>query len=172
MKNRPAAFLDRDGVLNVDKGYVYKIKDYDWIPGAKESIKYLNSLNYFVFIVSNQSGISRGYYSQKDLEILNNYINNDLAKVGAYIDEFFFSPYHPDYHSKFPHLSHLRKPNSGMLQLAFEKWNFDKNSSFMIGDSESDIKCAENFGIKSHLFKSGNLYSFIKNIEIREITVS
>tara|TARA_B100001057_G_C22714237_1_gene897070 strand:- start:167 stop:673 length:507 start_codon:yes stop_codon:yes gene_type:complete len=163
---KSAAFLDRDGVINVEKGYVYRIEDFDWIKGAKEAIKHLNSIDYYVFIVSNQSGISRGYYDKEDVENLHIFINQELKEHNAHIDDFFYSPYHPDFHSKYPELSHLRKPNTGMLEIALEKWKFDKKRSFMIGDSESDIECATRFGIKSYLFKEDDLFKFIKNIEI------
>jgi len=162
---RPAAFLDRDGVINKDKGFIYKIDDFEWIEGAKETIKYLNNMGYYVFIATNQSGIARGYYSERDVILLHEYINNELAKISAIIDEFFFSPYHPDNTKEFLHLSHLRKPETGMLDLAASKWQIDKSRSFMIGDKYTDIKCAEKFSIRGHLFKNGNLLDFIKYSE-------
>tara|TARA_B100001057_G_C22753864_1_gene912865 strand:+ start:294 stop:809 length:516 start_codon:yes stop_codon:yes gene_type:complete len=161
---KPACFLDRDGVINVENEYVYRIEDFIWIEGAKETIKYLNSSGFYVFVVSNQSGISRGYYSKEDVENLHNFINQELIDFNAHIDDFFYSPYHPDFHSKYPHLSHLRKPNTGMLEMALNKWNFDKKRSFMIGDSQSDIECATKFGIRSHLFQENNLFKFLKDI--------
>ena len=94
MKNKKAAFLDRDGVLNYDTGYVYKIKNFIWKKKAKEAIKFLNNQNYLVVIVSNQSGIGRGYYSEKDLLKLNNWIQKDLKKNGAHISAFYFAPYY------------------------------------------------------------------------------
>ena len=159
---RPAAFLDRDGVINKEKGYLYKINDFEWIKGAKESIKYLNDNGYYVFVVTNQSGIAKGYYSEKDVINLHNYINNELKSINAHIDEFFFSPFHPDNTKDYLNLSHLRKPNTGMLDLAASKWLIDKSKSFLIGDKEIDIECAEKFLIRGHLFKNGNLLNFIK----------
>ena len=164
MKKR-AAFLDRDGVINVEKGYVYKITDFEWIDGAKEAIKFLNDSGYYVFIVTNQSGIARGYYKEKDVEILHNYINIELKYINAHIDEFFYSPYHPINTNDYLHLSHLRKPEIGMLELANKKWNIDKTKSFLIGDKDTDIECAKNFRIRGHLYKSGNLLDFIKSFE-------
>tara|TARA_B100001057_G_scaffold183517_1_gene184199 strand:- start:314 stop:811 length:498 start_codon:yes stop_codon:yes gene_type:complete len=161
--SKPAIFLDRDGVINIDKGYVYKIADFEWIQDAKKAIKYMKEKNYYVFVVTNQSGISRGYYNERDVEILHNHINKELRKISTKIDEFFYSPYHPDIANlKYENLQHLRKPNTGMLELAQKKWKFDKNNTFMIGDSVSDIECANNFGIKGYLFKSGNLLKFVK----------
>ena len=159
---RPAAFLDRDGVINKEKGYLYKIDDFEWIEGAKESIKYLNESGYYVFIVTNQSGIAKGYYSEEDVIYLHNYINNELKSINAHIDEFFYSPFHPDNTKDYLNLSHLRKPDTGMLKLAATKWSIDKSNSFLIGDKLTDIECAEKFLIRGHLFKNGNLLKFIK----------
>ena len=161
---KPAFFLDRDGVINEESGYVHKIIDFKWIPGSKEAIKYLNKKNYFVFVVTNQSGIARGYYSEDDVLKLHNYINNELLKINAHIDDFFYSPYHPDFPNKYSHLSNLRKPNSGMLELAQKKWNFDKSRSLMVGDQKSDLSCARKFGINGYLFNQKNLFEFIKKI--------
>ena len=165
---KPAAFLDRDGVLNKEKGYVFDIKDFEWITSAAEAIKFLNQNNFYVFVVTNQSGIGKGLYSEMDVKNLHKFMNKELQKKSAYIDDFFYSPYHPDGISHdYDHLSNLRKPDVGMLQLAFNKWSIDKDKSFMIGDSESDILCANRFGIKSYLFRSNNLFDFVReNIKI------
>jgi D-glycero-D-manno-heptose 1,7-bisphosphate phosphatase len=162
---KPAAFLDRDGVINKDKEYVYKIKDFEWIEGSQESIKFLNENNYHVFVVSNQSGIAKGLYSEKDVLHLHKFISKELKKIDAYIDEFFISPYDPMFPSKFKNLAHLRKPRPGMLEIAESKWRIEKKNSFLIGDKLSDIECAINYGIRGHLFINGNLLDFIKSSE-------
>jgi histidinol-phosphate phosphatase family protein len=113
-------------------------------------------------VATNQSGISRGYYSSQDVKKLHSFINSELNKNDTNIDEFYYSPYHPEYHSKFPELSNLRKPNTGMLEMAHDQWNFDKTKSLLIGDSESDMLCAKKFGIKGYLFNEDNLLSFVK----------
>lgn len=164
---RPAAFLDRDGTLNVDKGYVFRIDDFTWLNSSKEAIKFLNESGYYVFVITNQSGIGRGYYTFRDLIKLHKYMNDDLSKMSARIDDFFYSPYHPDNVSdQFDHLSNLRKPNTGMLELAFMKWKIDKNNSFMIGNMQHDIECGEKFGIKGYLFnqKTSSLFEMIQKI--------
>ncbi len=161
---KPAVFLDRDGVINIDKGYVNKISEFEWIEGSKNAIKYIKDQGYYIFVVTNQSGIARGYYTDEDVVNLHKYINNELGKINTLIDEFFYSPYHPDYPNKFQDLAHLRKPNTGMLKIAENKWHFDKSKSFLIGDKVTDIECARNFGIKSYMFKSNNLFEFIKKI--------
>lgn len=162
---KPAAFLDRDGVINKEKEYVYKIQDFEWIDGSQECIQFLNKNNYHVFVVSNQSGIARGLYSEDDVAHLHEYINTTLKKINAHIDEFFISPYHPMFPNKFQNLFHLRKPRTGMLELAESKWSIDKKNSFLIGDKETDIECANNYGIRGHLFNNGNLLNFLKKYE-------
>tara|TARA_Y200000002_G_scaffold335019_1_gene302351 strand:+ start:191 stop:691 length:501 start_codon:yes stop_codon:yes gene_type:complete len=161
---RPASFLDRDGVINVEKGYVYKIQDFEWIDGAREAIKLLNEKSYYVIVVTNQSGIARNYYKEKDVERLHKFINIELKKINAHIDKFFYSPYHPNFSNEYSHLAHLRKPNIGMLKEAEKNLKFDKKKSFMIGDQDSDIMCAKNYGIQGYKFNSDNLYDFICNI--------
>ncbi len=161
---KPASFLDRDGVINVEKGYVYSISDFEWINGAKNTIKLLNDNNFYVFIVTNQSGISKGLYSENDVIKLHKYINQELAMINAHIDDFFYSPFHPDFPDRYADLSSLRKPDIGMLKIAEKKWDFDKSKSFLIGDKLTDISCADKYGIKSYLFDTNNLEHFIKKI--------
>jgi len=117
--DKSAVFLDRDDVINKDLGYVHKKNNFIWKKGIFKFIKELNDKNYYVFVVTNQSGIGRGYYTEKDLEKLNCWINNMLYKKGAHIDEFFHPPYFK--HSlikKFRKFLYLRKPNTGMIDLA------------------------------------------------------
>ena len=161
---KPASFLDRDGVINVEKGYVYNISDFEWIAGAKNTIKRLNDNNFYVFVVTNQSGISKGLYTESDVAKLHEYINKELETIDAHIDDFFYSPYHPDFPDRYVDLSNLRKPDIGMLEMAEKKWDFDKSKSFLIGDKESDLSCADKYGIKGYLFESDNLEDFIKKI--------
>ena len=118
-------------------------------------------------MVTNQSGIGRGYYSESDVINLHNFIDTEVIKIGAKIDDFFYSPYHPEgIIAEYKKLSHLRKPNTGMLELAYNRYSIDKNNSLLIGDKQTDMQCAENFGIKGYLFNSDkfNLQSFIMNI--------
>ena len=87
---KPAVFLDRDGVLNIDKGYVYKIEDFEWTLGAKQAIKFFNNLDFYVFVITNQSGISRGYYTEKDVEKLHDYLKRQLERESIIIHDFFY----------------------------------------------------------------------------------
>lgn len=166
-KKNKIAFLDRDGVINSKKmnnGYIGKVKDFKWIKGSKKSIKYLKSKKYKVVIVTNQSGIARGYFSLKDLYKLNKYINFELKKINTKVDKIFFCPYHTDgVIKKYKKISNLRKPAIGMFLKAKKIWNIDKKMSFMIGDQLTDMIFAKRAGIKGHLFKGKNLYKFIKS---------
>jgi D-glycero-D-manno-heptose 1,7-bisphosphate phosphatase len=162
---KPAIFFDRDGVLNIEKGYVYKISDFEWIDGAKEAIQYMNQKDFLVFVITNQSGIARNYYTEKDVIKIHQFMSDELKKINAKIDEFFYSPWHPEGANKdFERISHLRKPSPGMLELAQTKWPINKTLSFLIGDQITDIQAAENFGIEGYLFEGDNLLDFVKKL--------
>tara|TARA_B100001059_G_C17480985_1_gene401671 strand:- start:27 stop:545 length:519 start_codon:yes stop_codon:yes gene_type:complete len=167
-KKTKIAFLDRDGVLNSSKingGYVGFIKDFKWIKGAKKTIKYLKLKNYKIVIVTNQSGIARGYFSLKDVYKLHKYISVELKKIGVSIDKIFFCPYHKDgIIKKYKKNSNLRKPKIGMYLKAKKIWNIDKKNSFMVGDQITDMQFAKKAGIKGHFFDQENLYNFIYKI--------
>ena len=169
MRNRPAVFFDRDGVLNHDLGYVCTSDRFKWIDGAVEAIKHLNSINYYTFVVSNQSGVARGFYKETDVIEFHKWINNELFSKHAHIDEFYFCPHYKygkvKEYSKF---CNNRKPEPGMLLRAFSKWKIDKEHSFLIGNSDTDIIAARRAGIKGYLFEKGNLYDFlIKVLELK-----
>ena len=164
---KPAIFFDRDGVLNEDLGYVFEPKNFNWINGAKEAIKFVNDLNYFVIVVTNQSGIARGYFSLSDLDNLHQWINEELKEIGAKIDKFYFCPHHPDgILEKFSITCSCRKPNPGMIINAFRDWPIISSKSILIGDKESDLQAANSAGIKGYLYKEGNLLNFLEEILI------
>jgi len=164
IKLKPCAYLDRDGVINYDKGYVVKREDFKWRQGAKEAIKYLNDNNYYVIVISNQAGIAHGYYSAKDVENLHDYISQELDNIGAHVDKYYFSPYHPKAKiKKFRKISDCRKPNSGMLKKSFEDFFINKKKSFFIGDNVSDNECANKENIKFY-FAKNSLFKQVKTI--------
>ena len=162
-----AVFLDRDGVLNYDYNYVYKIKDFIWKKKVIEAIKFLNDNNYLVFVISNQSGIGRGYYHCKDVEKLHEWINSELKKHSAKIDDFFYAPYYKNSNIKFSNKDKfLRKPNPGMIYLAKKKWKIDLNNSLIIGDTDTDYKLAKNLKLKFiKVNNKSNLFNIVKNIK-------
>jgi D-glycero-D-manno-heptose 1,7-bisphosphate phosphatase len=172
VKLNKIAFLDRDGVLNSSKfnnGYIGYKKYFRWIPGAIKTIKYLKRNNYKVVVVSNQSGVARGYFTMNDVKQLHFYMQKKLIFHSTKIDKYFFCPFHINgIVKKFKKKSPLRKPNIGMFKQAEKLWNIDKRKSFMIGDQNSDIKFSKKAGIKGYLFKEKNLYNFIKKIKIND----
>ena len=169
-KKTKIAFLDRDGVLNVSQiknGYVGFIKDFKWIPGAKKTIKLLKKENFKVVIVSNQSGIARGYFSIKDVYKLHRYLQQELFQFGTVVDKIYFCPFHKDgVIKKYKKKSILRKPKIGMYLKANKVWNIDKKKSFMIGDQKTDMEFAKRAKIKGYLFRQKNLYEFVKKKDI------
>lgn len=167
MKKSKIAFLDRDGVINSSKlnnGYVGSLKHFRWVPGAVKAIKYLNKENYKVVVVTNQSGVARGFFKIKDVIKIHSYIQKKLKENEAKIDAFYYCPFHKDgIVKKYKKSSLLRKPNIGMFSLVQKKWNIDKKNSFMIGDQKTDIEFAKRAKIKGYFFNQKNLYKFIND---------
>lgn len=159
------AFLDRDGVLNknINGGYVGHPNNFKWVNGAIKSIKLLKQKGFKVIVVSNQSGVARGFFLKKDVENLHKHMNKILKKKSTKIDKFLFCPYHIDGKLKrFKKKSNLRKPNNGMFKIIAKHYNIDKKNSFMVGDQITDMQFAKKSGIKGFYFKEMNLYKFIK----------
>jgi D,D-heptose 1,7-bisphosphate phosphatase len=139
---KPAIFFDRDGTINKDLKYVYKKNKIIWNKTVFEAIKRLNEKCY-VFIITNQSGIGRGYYNERQVKKLHNWMNEKLRKKGAHIDEFFYAPYFRfSKNIKYRKNRFLRKPNSGMILNCKKKWIINEKKSFIIGDSNVDIDLA------------------------------
>lgn len=159
---RAAVFFDRDGVLNVDHGYVGLIEQFEWIEGAKAAIGRLNRLSLQTFVVTNQSGVARGYYSEEDVQNLHQHMARELAAEGAWIDAFHYCPFLPGAQvARYDRDSPLRKPAPGMLLELIERFNVTREGSFMIGDKESDMQAAAAAGIEGLLYAGGNLDSFV-----------
>jgi D-glycero-D-manno-heptose 1,7-bisphosphate phosphatase len=162
---KPAAFLDRDGVINYDDGYIGTIERFRFMPGAAAGIKRLNDAGFFVFIASNQSGVARGLFTEDDLIKLHFWMEDELAKLGARIDDARYCPFHPD--SKFPGYawdSSLRKPRPGMLFDLIASWPVDSRKSFLIGDKDTDMEAARNAGIDGYLFPGGDFDAFVASV--------
>ena len=140
---KTAVFFDRDGTINKDLGYVHKKKDFIWNKTVFEAIKRLNKKCY-VFIITNQSGIGRGYYKERHVEKLHNWMNDELRKKSAHIDDFFYAPYFRfSKNIKYRKNKFLRKPNSGMILDCKKKWSINEKKSFIIGDSDVDVDLAK-----------------------------
>ena len=144
-------FLDRDGVINKEVNYLHKIDDFEFIDGVFESCQYLESLDYKIIIITNQSGISRGYYTENDFKIITNWMISEFKKNDINILDVFHCPHLPESNCN------CRKPKSGMLLEAKYKHNIDMNNSWLIGDTEVDIIAANSAGITNTiLVKSGH----------------
>ncbi|CDA51904.1 putative uncharacterized protein [Clostridium sp. CAG:533] len=155
-----AIFLDRDGTINEYVGFLRKEEDFRLIPGVSEAIKKINNSGYLAIVVTNQPVIARGEVTEEELEEIHKKMETLLGLDGAYIDDIYYCPHHPDkgFEGEIPELKiecDCRKPKTGMLEKAAREHNIDISSSIMIGDSTLDIKMAENAGMQSVLLKTG-----------------
>ena len=151
-------FIDRDGVINKEIGYLYKIEDFQFINGVFEACQYFNQLGYQIIIVTNQSGISRGYYSESDFQIITHWMLTEFKKNYISILDIFYCPHLPE--SK----CNCRKPKPGMFIEAQNKYNIDMEESWMIGDCERDIIAANSSGIKNTIMvKSGRKINIVNS---------
>ena len=152
---KKAIFLDRDGTINVEKDYIYKSEDLVFEEGSIEALKTFKNLGYILIVVSNQSGIARGYFTEADLNIFNNNMNEILKKNGVEITEFYCCPHHLDGIGKYKKVCECRKPNNKMIEDAIKKYNIDREKSYMIGDKISDIGAGLKSNLKTVLVKTG-----------------
>lgn len=149
---RPAVFLDRDGVINEDYGHVGTVDRFVWRPGVERAIRALNDAGVFVFVVTNQAGVARGYYGEADVAALHAHIRTELAKVGAHIDDFRYCPFHPEGTvADYATASSWRKPEPGMLVDLLAHWDIDREASLLIGDMPHDVEAARRAGIAGRL---------------------
>ena len=149
---RPAAFLDRDGVINVDHGYSFRPEELVLTPTAAAGIRLLNESGYLVIVVTNQSGVARGLYGEEDVHRYHAHLADRLATEGARIDAFYHAPYHPDGSVERFAIEHEdRKPGAGMLRAAMRDWPIRRAGSFLIGDKPSDEAAATRAGLPACL---------------------
>lgn len=146
-----AVFLDRDGVINVEKGYLHRVEELEFIPGAAEAIRLLKDAGYLVVVVTNQSGVARGYYSLEDVELLHRHMGRELAVRGAVVDGWYVCPHHPDHGGPCA----CRKPLPGMLLQAAADSGIDLAGSYLIGDKLSDLEAGLAAGCSPILVGTG-----------------
>lgn len=169
-QKRPALFLDRDGVINVDKGYVDTPEGFEFIPGAIKTIAKFNQANWLVFIVTNQTGIAHGHYTEADMFRVHAYMSSELSKQKAHIDRIYYCPY--DIRGSTPQYavdSYDRKPSPGMIIKALNDFGVDDQKSVLIGDKDKDLEAGKSAGITSYLFDEANLWTFVNDLKNSEI---
>lgn len=155
---KAALLLDRDGTLNVDRGWVHRPEDFTWIDGAREAVKWANDHGVLVLVITNQAGIARGYYTEQAFHAFTAWINKELAVVGARIDGTYYCPHHPtEGKGQYRRECRCRKPAPGLIERALAEWRFDPAHSVMIGDAEHDVAAAAAAGIRAVRFTGGNL---------------
>lgn len=160
---RPAVFFDRDGVLNHDSGYTFEADKLQWIDGAREAVKAVNDAGCFAFVVTNQSGVARGFYEESHVHALHRWMADQMAVLGAHIDAFEYCPDHPDGTvERYRRVSVRRKPGPGMITDLLDRFPVKVNGSILIGDKPSDLEAARAAGIQGHLFSGGNLEAFVR----------
>ncbi|WP_405351568.1 D-glycero-beta-D-manno-heptose 1,7-bisphosphate 7-phosphatase [Fusobacterium animalis] len=168
---KKAIFLDRDGTINVEKDYIYKSEDLIFEEGTIEALKTFKNLGYILIVVSNQSGIARGYFTEEDLNIFNNNMNEILKKNGVEITEFYCCPHHPDGIGEYKKVCECRKPNNKMIEDAIKKYNIDREKSYMIGDKTSDIGAGLKSNLKTVLVKTGYGLKDMKKVDKNETLI-
>ncbi len=154
-----ALFLDRDGVINVDKSYVYKIEDFEFMQGVFETLRHFQSQDYLLIVITNQSGIGRGYYSKEDFLTLSRWMSDRLAKEGIHISSIYYCPHSPELKCE------CRKPKPKMLLDAIERFNINPQNSIMVGDKLSDVKAGFNAGVKNLFLIGKTKGEFFKSIK-------
>lgn len=160
---RPAAFLDRDGVINENLGHVCSEERFRFVPGAPAAIRLLNERGYLVIVVTNQAGIARGLYGEEQFLAFTDWIDGQLAAHGAHVDATYHCPHHPT-EAAVPRYAvdcRCRKPRPGMLLRALAEWRVDPGRSFLVGDKDHDLAAAAAAGVQGHLFPGGDLLEFV-----------
>jgi D-glycero-D-manno-heptose 1,7-bisphosphate phosphatase len=165
LHRQPAVFLDRDGTLNQDTGYVHRIADFRWLPGAVNAIRRLNDAGYFVFVVTNQSGVARGLFDEAAVNDLHRWMNEELRGAGAHIDDMRYCPHHPEASiAAYRVTCSCRKPAAGMLLDLMNCWPVILETSIMVGDKATDAAAGRAAGIASAIVPAGTLESYVERL--------
>ncbi len=167
-----ALFLDRDGIINIDHGYVYKVEQFEFVDGIFEVCQHAQALGYQIIVITNQSGIGRGMYNEDDFTKLTQWMNKQFLQQQVLITDVFFCPHHPSKGTNgYKIQCKCRKPAPGMILEAANKHNIDLSSSIFIGDKSSDIEAAFNAGIEKRILVHGRYTdnSAIKGYRIDQI---
>lgn len=149
-----AFFLDRDGTVNIDHNFVHKPEEWDWCTGAIDALRWMTKHKFKIIIVTNQSGIARGRYTERDVKQLHNWVDKKLEKEDVNIDDWLYAAHHPKYDPTKTFPPENRKPNTGMFEQAAAKHNIDFSRSYMAGDKITDLKPAVTLGITPFFIRS------------------
>lgn len=161
-----AVFLDRDGTINVEKHYLYKKEDFEFLPGVIEALRMLQNSGYLLIIVTNQSGIARGYYTEADFQKLNDWMVNTLKSNGVYIADVYYCPHLPDAPvERYRKNCDCRKPKLGMFQKAVEEHIIDLSESFAIGDKIRDCSICEHTSCRGFLIANNEKEDIINKVK-------
>lgn len=161
-----AIFLDRDGTINVEKNYLYKIDDFEFLPGVVEALKKLQDAGYLLIIITNQSGIGRGYYTEKDFKKLNVWMVSTLKEMGVIINAVYYCPHLPDARIKEYRIDcECRKPKLGMYYQAIKDYDLDLSHCYAIGDKIRDCAICEDSECKGFLVDSNEKQSVIDAVK-------
>ncbi|MBN2225199.1 MAG: D-glycero-beta-D-manno-heptose 1,7-bisphosphate 7-phosphatase [Deltaproteobacteria bacterium] len=156
-KGRRAVFLDRDGTINVEVGYLSRPEDFVLIDGSAQAIKRLNEAGFLVVVVSNQSGVARGYFGEREVARVNETMAGQLEGLGARLDAVYYCPHYPEGTvEKYRRECNCRKPGPGMVRRAQEQFDIDVSRSYVVGDHRGDIVLAKNVGARSILVVTGH----------------
>lgn len=170
MHPSPAVFLDRDGTINIEKNYLHRIEDWEWVPGAEDAITQLNKAGFLVVVVSNQAGIARGYYTEQNVNELHNHVSTELMRKGGKIDAYYFCPHHPEHGEN--RSCECRKPKPLMILEASMALNIDLNNSWLVGDKLIDLSAAKAAGVKGILVQTGYGAHEITRLAVEHATVA
>jgi len=161
MQKNKALFLDRDGVINRERGeYTYRVEDFEILPSVLESLQLAQEKGYKLIVITNQGGIAKGIYTHQDVEKAHRYLTDELEKNGVTLTDIFYSPHHQDYSKSLD-----RKPDSLMLEKAIAIYNINPDQSIMIGDSERDIIASEKVGVKGiKIEPNSSIFDIVQNL--------
>ena len=165
MKQNKLCLLDRDGVLNIDKDYLHRAEDVEWVPGSLEAVAWLTVHGFKVVVVTNQSGVARGFFTEDTVRKLHDWMQEEVKKSGGEIAAFYYCPHLPGAAVKQYDVDcECRKPKPGMIMHALRDFSVQSDNAFLIGDNPRDVEAAEAAGVTGFMYTGGSLLDFVQKI--------